>query len=166
MAIGVPLAQGFCLARPERVMVGPELPLSEWIRAARDDDERAEGARGERLWSPLVPVGEAGWEAAAAMRFGAEPNLTHLPVVRDDGRPVGLVGRDELERGERRLRPPLTVLAGENPASIAQRALSRPPADRLAPVLCCDEQGRYLGPIAIEVLTEALARRLLDARRT
>jgi EAL domain-containing protein (putative c-di-GMP-specific phosphodiesterase class I) len=165
MRIGVPLGQGFVLARPERVMVGPELPRSAWIRERGVEVEPVGMARDERLWAPLDPVGEEAWKADAAARFAAEPALTHLPIVNRDGRPVGLVGRDGPgQDGQPAI--PLCVLAGENPARIAQRALSRPAGERLAPVLCCDEGGRYLGPISIETLTEALARRLLDARGT
>jgi hypothetical protein len=165
MAIGVPLGQGFVLGRAEAVMVGPEVPLSDWIRASAEVDARAGESRRERLWSPLAPLCPEGWEIEAELRFRAEPAVTHLPVVRDDGRPIGLVSREDFYAGEARLEPPLCVLAGENPARVAQRALARPAADRLAPVLCCDEAGRYLGPITIETLTETLARRLLDGRR-
>jgi EAL domain-containing protein (putative c-di-GMP-specific phosphodiesterase class I) len=161
-AIGVPLGQGFVLARPEAVMAGPEVPLSDWIRASAEADVRAGESRRERLWSPLPPLEPEGWEVEAELRFGAEPGVTYLPVVREDGRPVGLVERDGFYAGAGRLEPPLCVLAGENPARIAQRALARPAESRLAPVLCCDERGRYLGPITVETLTETLARRLLD----
>jgi EAL domain-containing protein (putative c-di-GMP-specific phosphodiesterase class I) len=161
MSIGVPLGQGFALARPEAVMAGPEVPLSGWIRSSAEADPRTGESRRERLWSPLPPLGPEGWEVEAELRFRAEPDVTHLPVVRDDGRPVGLIDREDFYAGEPRLEAPLCVLAGENPARIAQRAMARPAASRLAPVVCCDEQGRYLGPITIETLTETLARRLL-----
>jgi EAL domain-containing protein (putative c-di-GMP-specific phosphodiesterase class I) len=163
IAIGVPLGQGFGLARPERMMVDQELPLTELIRELAADGEPAGIARGERLWTALDPLGAEGWEVEAARRFDENPGLAYLPVVNREGRPVGLVARHGLRRAAAP-GTPLCTLQGENPARIAQRALARPAAERLAPVLCCDEQGRYLGPISIETLTETLARRLLGAR--
>jgi EAL domain-containing protein (putative c-di-GMP-specific phosphodiesterase class I) len=165
MAIGVPLGQGYRLARPERAMVGPELPLSAWIRGNGPERRRWRGSLDERLWSRLPPLTHEDWMREAEARFAADPGLTHLPVVRRDGRPAGLIERGRFLRGEARLEPPLCALAGENPARLAQRALARAAESRLEPVLCCDEQGRYLGPISIETLTEALARRLLAAER-
>lgn len=160
MRIGVPLGQGFCLARPQRGMVGPELPLSEWIRtnagrlAPRGED-------GRRLWSNLAPLLLDSWEVEAELRLRAEPDVGHLPVVTAEGRPVGLVARASFQRGQARLVPPLCALAGEHPAHLAKRAMARPAESRTDPIVCCDEQGLYLGPISLETLVEALADGLL-----
>jgi EAL domain-containing protein (putative c-di-GMP-specific phosphodiesterase class I) len=160
MRIGVPLGQGFVLARPSRGMAGPRLPLSDWIE--KTAERHAPRADGEvRLWTNLAPLLLESWEVEAELRLRAEPELTHLPVVTAEGRPVGLVARESLARGELRLVPPLCALAGEHPAHLAKRALARPPEFRADPIVCCDEQGLYLGPIAFEILVGALADGLL-----
>ncbi|MFT3865580.1 MAG: EAL domain-containing protein [Solirubrobacterales bacterium] len=161
MRIGVPLGQGFCLARPQRGMVGPELPLSEWIRARAGGQETVREGVGPRLWSDLVPLLLDGWEVEAELRLRSEPDVAHLPVVTAEGRPVGLVARESFRRGEARLMPPLCTLAGEHPAHLAKRAMARPPESRTDPIVCCDEHGLYLGPISFETLVEALADGLL-----
>ncbi len=160
MRIGVPLGQGFVLARPSRGMAGPTLPLSDWIESTAE--RHAPRGDGEvRLWTNLAPLLLESWEVEAELRLRAEPGLTHLPVVTAEGRPVGLVARESFSRGELRLVPALCALAGEHPAHLAKRALARPPESRSDPIVCCDEQGLYLGPIDFEALVGALADGLL-----
>ncbi len=161
MRIGVPFGQGYALARPQRGMVGPELPLSEWIRSHATRQVPLHGRETQRLWTNLPPVLLDRWEIDAEVRLRAEPKVAHLPVVTAEGRPVGLVARETFYRGDIRLVPPLCALAGEHPAHLAKRAIARPPESRNDPILCCDEQGLYLGPIAFEALVEALADGLL-----
>lgn len=161
MRIGVPYGQGYCLARPQRGMVGPELPLSEWIRSHATRQVPLHGHDGNRLWTNLAPLLLDQWEVDAEIRLRSEPDVRHLPVVTSEGRPVGLVARETFYRGEIRLVPPLCALAGEHPAHLAKRAIARPPETRNDPILCCDEQGLYLGPIDFKALVEALADDLL-----
>jgi EAL domain-containing protein (putative c-di-GMP-specific phosphodiesterase class I) len=157
MRIGVPYGQGYCLARPQRGMIGPELPLSEWIRAHATRQVPLHGHEGRRLWTNLAPLLLERWEVDAEIRLRSEPDVAYLPVVTAEGRPVGLVARETFYRGEIRLVPPLCALAGEHPAHLAKRAMARPPESRNDPILCCDEQGLYLGPISLEALVGALA---------
>jgi EAL domain-containing protein (putative c-di-GMP-specific phosphodiesterase class I) len=161
MRMGVPLGQGYALGRPSRGMAGPRLPLSDWIeKTAKRHAPLVEGDE-PRLWTNLAPLLLESWEIEAELRLRAEPGLTHLPVVTAEGRPVGLVAREGFERGEMRLVPALCALTGEQPAYLAKRALARPPESRTDPIVCCDEQGLYVGPIAFETLVGALADGLL-----
>ena len=59
----------------------------------------------------------------------------------------------------------LTRIAGVAPevAAVALRATGRPAAERLLPVVCCDELGRPIGVIAVDRLLEALARAAVPA---
>jgi EAL domain-containing protein (putative c-di-GMP-specific phosphodiesterase class I) len=164
MRIGVPLGQGFGLARPAGEMVGPELPLSDWIRTNAASLAAAGGGR-SRLWSNLAPLLVDNWEEDAPTRLRCEPEVGRLPVVTGEGKPVGLVVRERFEGGDTRLAPALCAVVGENPAHLAKRALARPAESRTDPIICCDEQGRYLGPISLESLMNALADDLIALER-
>ena len=54
-------------------------------------------------------------------------------------------------------RAPLCVLAADTPADVAQRALTRPPAERFDPICCIDELGRLVGLLPFEQLVRRLA---------
>ncbi len=146
----VPLGQGYALARPEPGMVGPEIPLSDWLR------ERSPTADPDRLWHEREPLALASWEGEAAARLSADLELQHLAVVDPNGRPVGLLDRARYLAGESFDPEPLKALPGEDPAVLARRAMARSRHSRFAPLLCCDQEGRYLGPIEVERLVEAL----------
>jgi EAL domain-containing protein (putative c-di-GMP-specific phosphodiesterase class I) len=165
MRIGVPLGQGFGLARPEGEMAGPELPLSDWIRANAASLTASRGGGRSRLWAKVEPLLIDTWESEAALRWDREPEVAHLPVVSGDDRPAGVAVRERYEHGDRELAPALCAIAGENSAYLAKRALARPPENRTHPIICCDEQGRYLGPISLESLVEALADDLIALER-
>jgi EAL domain-containing protein (putative c-di-GMP-specific phosphodiesterase class I) len=152
MRLRVPLGQGFALGRPEPVMIGPELGLSEWIR-----EQAAADLAGDRLWHEQPPLAFDNWVVEARRRLGEEPGLAFLPVADELGRPVGLVSRARFAAGDQRLTPALCAGPEERPAALARRAMARPVETRFDPVLCCDAAGRYLGPIEIERLVEALA---------
>jgi EAL domain-containing protein (putative c-di-GMP-specific phosphodiesterase class I) len=141
--LGVPLAQGFGLARPAReLQAGLRLPATA---------PRGEGviALVERA-GPVLSAAEA--ERAIGGAAGTEP----AAVLDDDGRPVGLLVPDAA--GSWRLNPqPLTVAPAEPPAQAARRAMSRPAPERFDPLACCDESGRYLGLVTVEQLVRALA---------
>lgn len=152
--IGVPLAQGFLLSRPQPAMVELTADVSDRIRSrhyARDD-----GALPGR-WSLCDPLNLGSWEVEVQRRLREEPGVGHLPVVDRRGRPVGVVSRSRYLSGDRALTKPLCALSGESPAQIARRAMSRPAETRLDAVLCCDETGRYVASIEIAQLVEVLA---------
>lgn len=154
MRMRVPLGQGFALAPPAPAMAGPEIGLSAWIRERADGD-----AAGDRLWREQPPLMLDNWRLEARRRLGAEPGTAFLAVVDELGRPAGLLARDRFAAGDQRLAPPLCALPGEGAADLARRAMARPPETRFDPIVCCDATGRYLGPIEIERLIEALAER-------
>ncbi len=151
LELRVPFGQGFALARPEPGMVGPDVPLSEWLR------ERSPAADPTHLWQELAPLSLEAWEGEAAARLSADSDLQHLPVVDAAGHPVGLLDRARYLEGEGFDPEPLRALPDEGPAQLARRAMAREPRSRFAPLLCCDEQGRYLGIVEVERLVTALA---------
>jgi hypothetical protein len=152
MRLRVPLGQGFALGRPEPVMGGAAAGLGDWIQ-----EHEAVSVAGERLWHEQPPLAFENWVVEARRRLGEEPGIAFLAVVDELGRPLGLVSRARFVAGDQRLTPPLCALAEERPAALAGRAMARPLETRFDPVLCCDPAGRYLGPIEIERLVEALS---------
>jgi EAL domain-containing protein (putative c-di-GMP-specific phosphodiesterase class I) len=130
-AMGVPLAQGFGLARP-----------------AADMDART--------LVPAAPAVDGGLTSLISTAFGVlrdeEDTSAELAVVVDDlERPVAVLA------GGRVNRAPLCVLAADTPADVAQRALTRLPAERFDPVCCIDERGRLVGLLPFEQLVRRLA---------
>ena len=157
MELGVPLGQGWALGRPTPAMTGPEVELTTYIR----QHNRPEGSAGKvpRLWRDLAPLYFDSWRIDVGRRLREDPDTDTLPVTDERGRPVGIVSRARYGAGDGELASPLCALDGEDAAALARRAMSRPRATRFDPVICCDDAGRYLGPIEIERLIEVLAAR-------
>jgi EAL domain-containing protein (putative c-di-GMP-specific phosphodiesterase class I) len=144
-ALGIPLAQGFALARPARELhAGLRLPASP---------TRGEGVTGvvERDATVITPA----HVPSVVANPGALPGSSAAVVVDDDGRAAGLLvrasGRWALKR---RL---LSIQPGESPAMVARQAMNRPPDDRFDPIVCDDETGRFVGLVSIDRLMGALA---------
>jgi hypothetical protein len=146
-ALGVPLAQGFALARPGRELhAGLRLPASP----PRGDGVHALLQRDATVVLPAhVPQ--------VVANPGALPGSRDAVVVDDDGVPVGLLvrGHDGAWRIKREL---LCVAPLEPAAAVAQRGMARPAEDRFDPIVSCDEDGRYLGLLAVEALVGELTR--------
>lgn len=132
-AMGVPLAQGFGLARP-----APGLDASALIAPAPPRDA---GLR--QLISTAFPVVRAGEHPPAGSDVAV--------VVDDRERPLGVLTQGRMSR------PPLCALATDPPSDVAQRALTRPQAERFDPICCIDELGRLVGLLPFEHLVRHLA---------
>jgi EAL domain-containing protein (putative c-di-GMP-specific phosphodiesterase class I) len=145
-ALGVPLAQGFALARPERELhAGLRLPASA---------PRGEGVHALQREATVVMPSHVPQVVA---NRGALPGSSSAVVVDDDGRPVGLLVRG-MDGGWTIKRKLLCVDSGEPVAPVAQRGMARLPEDRFDPIVSCDETGRYMGLIAVDELVQQLTR--------
>ena len=145
-ALGVPLAQGFALARPERELhAGLRLPAAL---------PRGEGVYAVQREATVVMPAHV---PQMMGNRGALPGSSSAVVVDDDGRPVGLLvrGHDGAWRVKRKL---LCVDPMDPVAEVAQRGMTRPPEDRFDPIVSCDETGRYMGLIAVDELVQELSR--------
>ncbi|HEU4974951.1 MAG TPA: EAL domain-containing protein [Baekduia sp.] len=152
LALGIPLAQGWFLGRPQ-----PGLgPASEESVALC----RAAGTRGVRFgWlgelvlpATALPAGASDAELARA-RLEQTPGR-HVVCVDEHDRPVALVrasGRTPVRR------PVLAVTPGDELGPTAMRALARDEGDRYDPIALCDERGRLVGVIPVERLFARLA---------
>jgi EAL domain-containing protein (putative c-di-GMP-specific phosphodiesterase class I) len=146
-ALGVPLAQGFALARPGReLLAGLRLPAAP-----------PRGAGIAAIVDRQATVVEAAGVRRILQAADPLPGRHAAAVVDEDGRPAGLLVR--MAAGAWRLKQRvLSIDPSQPPAQVAERAMTRSPADRFDPIACCDETGRYIGLVAVDHLVQALAR--------
>lgn len=145
--IGVPMAQGFLLGRPELpwpwladdtigMLHGVELGVSSSWHVAGLIEE-----------ADSIPVGDH------------EPPQTGQILVEVDprGRPVAM--RHAAGASPRRSAVPslLTVLPSEGIDAVTRRAMARAAVYRFDPVICTDASGRLVGVVRVERLVESLA---------
>ena len=145
LSLGVPLAQGYGLGRPQ-----PDMG-----QASPDALALCRKRRSVATYGGLFDLGEraphvAAVETARAV-FATDPTVAWVAVVDEHDRPIGLVDRTG------RKRPPLNVLPGERLADVARRMASRPSEERLAPVVLCDERARLVGLVTVERVLTRLA---------
>lgn len=149
MRMRVPLGQGFALGPPLPEWSGLTARAARYIRDRRvhDSRERSVGALMET--APALDV-EGGAEAAASL-LRTDPRLTIVVLVDRSGRAVALV---------RNTSPPRPVTLAVSPSSrlreVVRRALGRSEHERFQPLVCCDEEGRFLGLVRFERLVQAL----------
>lgn len=135
MRLGIPLAQGWLLGRPAVWMTAVPQPALDIIRSRR---QRATDT------------------ALASTILDAWPNLAEkgdpltlpqkLTLVLDaEQRPVSWMGA-----GVSRAARPLTAKSHTPLKALAKRAMARPEDSRFLPVVCVDDDGRYLGVVRIE----------------
>jgi EAL domain-containing protein (putative c-di-GMP-specific phosphodiesterase class I) len=144
--LGVPLAQGWLLARPTPGFAALTPEVTELVRAqvsrARHTDSVAALLRPIRQHS-------AGEEL---------PAVPPVVLLGPQGEPTGLLLHDP-RTGESYTAPvSLRVHPTTAVHEALQRALTRPPAQRFDPVLCTDGQGDVLGLLRIEDLASAAGR--------
>lgn len=141
--LGVPLGQGWVLARPTADFA----PLSP----AAADLVRAQGARArltESVASLLRPVRQV--DAA-----DDGPDIPPTVEVGPLGEPLGLVLADPRTGEIYRAPVSMRVQPSADITETLQRALTRPPVTRFDPVLCTDPTGAVLGLVRLEDLASA-----------
>ena len=146
--LGIPLAQGYYLARP-----GPAwAPLNP--QAADQLATRTRPAPSHTLRSVL--------DVAPYVRNLDE--LEHVPerdslgvvaLVDADDRPIAVLTPDTWTVGL--VEPAIRMNVDTPITEAALRAMTRSPSTRFSPLLCMDGAGRYLGVVHIERLVHAMA---------
>ena len=165
--LGVPLAQGFLLARP-----GPGWPTLDPEMAARLRAMDARARRRDQVAGlveavPAVPVGPAGHDgevpglAAARAVLTTDPGLDVVVVVDGAATPLYLV-RAAARAGDAGsavhvLPVSLKVRPDADLVEVATRAMTRVAARRHDPVVCVDPTGQLLGLVRSERMTLRLA---------
>lgn len=147
-ALGVPLAQGYYLARP-----GPAwVPLDP--HAADQLATRTRPAPSHTLRSILDQAPYV--RSLDEIRQPPEHHsIAVVALVDADDRPVGLVTPDTWTVGM--VEPAIRMNVNTPIAEAALRAMTRSASTRFSPLLCIDGAGRYLGVVHIERLVHALA---------
>ncbi len=148
--LGVPLVQGFHLARP----------APPW---AVLDDETAMHlllsgriATGTTLRSLLSDVPSSQSMDTAQGWFASE--IAEIVVVLDsDSRPISLLDDAGMARSVSEV---LRFNVDTPVADAAMRAVARAPYARQAPLVCIDNAGRFVGVVRIESIVKTLARQV------
>jgi EAL domain-containing protein (putative c-di-GMP-specific phosphodiesterase class I) len=153
LQLKVPLGQGYLFARPTPRFENLD---ASWELRPRDLIAEEHGSVTpviERLQPAMHVAGreEIGW------RFADDETLEHLPVVDDMSRVIALVERGAFESGADGRETPMRISPTAALSDVLRRAMTRPRSDRLTPIVCCDEFGRYLGLVRVERLVEAVA---------
>lgn len=153
--LGVPLGQGYLLAQPGQDWAGVDDELTQRMSGAAV--RRSEDTVAGLVEQAPVVARSGGWGAAARL-FAADEGLDLVVALDARGRPVALWPKGAGEGGPPASTALTLVRATSDPATVARRAMTRDPAVRFAPLVCCDERGRYVGIVRIERLVERLAR--------
>ncbi|OMH23477.1 diguanylate phosphodiesterase [Tersicoccus phoenicis] len=159
--LGVPLAQGYHLARPGPPWAGikPAVALRLAVTAhphRTTDRENDVGARTVR--AALEPVPTVTDLAEAPGRFTDGPHLNAVVLLDELDRPVAVL---ESTVDLYALAPGMRVNVHTPLPEALERAVTRPGAQRFEPLLVTDAAGRYVGIARIERLITALTR-LMD----
>jgi EAL domain-containing protein (putative c-di-GMP-specific phosphodiesterase class I) len=151
MQMRVPLAQGYLFAKPAP---GFERLDASWATRVPTGVEGGAGAMGElieRVQPAMAAVDreEIGW------RF-ADGTLDFLPVVDGERKVVAMIERAGFVDGGHGRVAPMRVSPDSAQSEVLRRAMARERTDRLHPVVCCDELGRYVGMVRVERLVDAV----------
>lgn len=142
LRLGVPLAQGYLLARPAAEWREPEAEARAMVAAHRRRTEDV-----GRL-SALLEQGATTFGTAR----GAIPLVLTL-VLDEHKRPQRWDGRGVPLSDNK-----LLVVKGTTPVkAAARRAMARPEAERFLPIVCTDDEGKYVGMVKVDRLVEFLA---------
>jgi len=149
VALGVPLAQGYFLARP-----GPAFPTIDLDAATRIMGRlRVKDQGGMRHLLEQVPTSTDHGRALAAF---ASDHVDVVVLLDDTGRPSATMDLSGLVHAMRD--SGLRVNIDTPVAEVLQRAIVRAPAQRFAPLVCIDDAGRYLGIVRMERLIDVQTR--------
>jgi EAL domain-containing protein (putative c-di-GMP-specific phosphodiesterase class I) len=148
VSLGVPLVQGYCLARPAPPWAGIDLDLAHRLAANRPVTHKTV------VRDVLESATTAASAALAAGSFADNPALQFVVLIGEHFRPVSVLDASSAGLG--------VVSAGmcvnlDTPISDAlARAITRPPASRFEPLLVTDNAGRYAGVARMERMITAL----------
>lgn len=152
--LGVPLGQGFALARPAPGFATVVADAPRRVIANRA------GAR--TFVDTLAPLVETAPAAAsmdeARQLLRADPTLRNVVLFgADDARPVAVLARADVEGGSARVRVPLFAHVSEAVPAVARRAMTRDADHRFVPIVCRDGRGTYQGIVTVDALVRRLA---------
>jgi len=151
----VPLGQGYAFGRPAPGMGELEPELASHIQARYRPTARELTVAGLIEAVPTLP--EPVSDRALGVLFDRTPGPEYIALVDAQGRPSGVVRREDHVRRGGPVRSMMLVTKEMPLAAVSRRAMGRPAARRFDPLVCCDEAGRYAGLVRIERIVDALA---------
>jgi len=148
--LGVPLAQGYLLGRPQADFATLENDLAARLLS------RAGATAGPGLRA-LLEVAVTEPDEESARRALARTDDEMVVMVDEHHHPVATVALDGLTRAIRDTG--LRVNIDTDPVDAARRAIVRERSARFHPLVCTDNAGRFLGIVRMERLVDHLAGR-------
>lgn len=151
--LGVPLAQGFLFARPE-----PQTRshISEELAERLGTLSTIGGCEIAPLVDQVTAESHPAADERVRARFSDDPGLDYLPTLDVLDRPHALVRRPRIDEAGRIGFTPMKIHPGATVVQVSKRAMTRAASERFAPLVYCNEEGKYVGLIRIERLIEAL----------
>lgn len=148
-SLGVPLVQGYYLARPAVgwAELNPEAVMHLVSRSPNAAVPTV------RALLQQAPVARHADQVAALF---AEPHTGIVVIVDSFERPRGIVTAEAASFGV--VDPGMRLNLDTSLTDAVMRALTRPRAARFTPLICTDAAGRYVGVVHMERLVEALTR--------
>ena len=148
VSLGVPLVQGYCVARPAPPWAGIDVDLAHRLAAKRP------AARKTVIRDVLETAPTAATAAQAADAFAAGPALQSVVLLGEHLRPVAVLDADTAELGL--VSPGMRVNLDTPLNEALARSMTRTKASRFEPLLVTDNAGRYAGVARLERMIMAL----------
>ncbi|AXJ08369.1 EAL domain-containing protein [Arthrobacter sp. PM3] len=149
VTLGVPLVQGYCLARP-----GPP-----WEQLDPDVAHRLASrapVTGKNIVRDILePAAAATSAAAAAAAFAGNPALQNVVLMGEHQRPVAVLDPSTAALGL--VSPGMRVNLDTPLSEALARSMTRAEGSRFDPLLVTDNAGRYAGVARMERMITALA---------
>jgi EAL domain-containing protein (putative c-di-GMP-specific phosphodiesterase class I) len=153
LKLGVPLAQGFYLGRPEPAMQQLAAGMGDTLRL------RAAAMGANDLQRILERCGSCAEQGEGEKQLEANPEQRMVALTDSWGRPVGLMERHPV-LGSRTIEQPMKAQMASEAHEVLHRALTRPLESRFDPIAVINEQGGFEGV----VVTDRLMRLALEAK--
>jgi len=147
--LGVPLVQGYCLARPAPPWAGIDADIALRLASRRRRQQKRMIRHVVEAAPTVVSVAEA------SVAFTADPRLGSVVLVDQHRRPVAVLESDRSNLGV--MSPGLRVNLDTAIGDALTRAMTRERGDRFEPLLATDNAGRFAGLVRLERMIEVVA---------
>ena len=149
VSLGVPLVQGYYLARPAPPWAGIDLDVAHRLASARPVTHKTV------IRDVVEPATAATTVTQAAEAFTANPALDAVVLLGERLRPVAVLGAGASALGV--VSPGMRVNLDTPLSQALARSMTRPQHQRFDPLLVTDNAGRFAGIARMERMVIALA---------
>ncbi|MET1021715.1 MAG: EAL domain-containing protein [Arthrobacter sp.] len=149
VSIGVPLVQGYYLARPAPPWAGIDLDLAHRLASKPSVTHKAV------IRDIVEPATTATTAALAAEAFADNPALQSVVLIGDHLRPISVL--DPVAAGLGMVSPGMRVNLDTPLREALARSMTRVASSRFEPLMVTDNAGRYAGVARMERMITALA---------